>query len=284
MQEKMIMIQPRMLEEFQEYLAERENAAATIEKYLRDIKTFIRFSGVGQGITKEHLLQYKQWLLEHYSVSSANSMIVALNQFLIFMELGRFRLKRIRVQRQNFETMDKELEMEEFHLLVRNARSQGKEQLAMMMETVCATGIRISELKFFRVESVKRGMVRVWNKGKYRHVLIPEVLRKKLLLYIGRNGIKKGAVFTTRTGKEKNRTNIWREMKQLAAASGIHPGKVFPHNLRHLFARTFYKTTKNLINLADILGHSNLDVTRIYASEGIQEWKRNLEAIKIIEE
>ena len=283
MQRECILMNPQILEAFKDYLSERENASATIEKYLRDVKTFIRFSGSGRIITKEHLLQYKQWLLEHYTVSSVNSMIAALNQFLIFMELGRFRLKRIRVQRQGFETMGRELTMKEFRLLVRNARSHGKEQLAMMLETMCATGIRISELKFFRAESMKQGMVKVWNKGKYRIVIIPEVLRKKLLIYIGKYRITKGPVFTTRSGKEKNRSNIWREMKRLAVESGINPQKVFPHNLRHLFARIFYKTTKNLINLADILGHSNLDVTRIYASEGIWEWKRNLEMIKLIE-
>ena len=284
MQRETILITYGMVEEFKAYLMERENASATIEKYVRDVKAFIKFSGVSQGITKEHLLRYKQWLLEHYSVSSANSMIVALNQFLIFMEQGRLRLKRVRVQKRNFESMGRELALKEFRHLVRVARKQGREQLAMMMETMCATGIRVSELKFFRVETIRSGMVKVWNKGKYRHVIIPEALRKKLLIYIGKNGITKGPVFVTRSGRAKNRSNIWREMKQLAAASGIHPDKIFPHNLRHLFARTFYKATKNLINLADILGHSNLDVTRLYASEGIWEWKRNLETIGIIEE
>ena len=168
-------------------------------------------------------------------------------------------------------------------MLVRTARQYGKEQIAMIMETMCATGIRVSELKFFRVENIKGGVIRVWNKGKYRMVILPEILRKKLLIYIGKNRIRSGVIFRTRTGREKNRSNIWKEMKVIGDLAGVSLRKVFPHNLRHLFARTFYRETKNLINLADILGHSNLDVTRGYASDGIKEWKRNMEKINLIE-
>ena len=153
----------------------------------------------------------------------------------------------------------------------------------MIMETICATGIWISELKFFRVENIRSGMVRVWNKGKYRMVILPELLKKKLLIYIGKMRIRSGAIFCTRSGKEKDRSNIWREMKALARDAGIRPDKIFPHNLRHLFARTFYRETKNLIHLADILGHSNLGVTRIYASDRMAEWKKNIERIGLIE-
>ena len=154
----------------------------------------------------------------------------------------------------------------------------------MIMETICATGIRVSELKYFRIENLKSGMVRVWNKGKYRIVLIPENLRKKLLIYAGKQKIQSGIIFRTKSGREKNRSNIWREMKKVAKDAGVKLEKVFPHNLRHLFARTFYKLTKNLINLADILGHSNIEVTRIYTSGGIQEWKRNLNRMQLIDD
>lgn len=218
------------LVEFKQYLVERENSAATIEKYLRDIRKFIDFSGKNVEIDKEKLLKYKEWLIQNYTVSSVNSMVVALNQFLTFREMGRLRLKQIKVQRSDI-------------------MGQEKEQIAMIMETICATGIRISELKFFRVETVRTGMVKVWNKGKYRIVLIPDMLKKKLLLL-----------------------------------AGVSLKKVFPHNLRHHFARVFYRKTKNLINLADILGHSSLDVTKIYATDGIREWKKNIEQMRILEE
>ena len=272
------------MNEFRYYLQERENSEATIEKYMRDVRKFMTFAGTDQPVGKEKLLEYKEWLIENYAVSSVNSMLVALNQFLVFLEKGRLRLRRIKVQRMDTLCMDRILDKREFQKLVRTARQQGKDQIAMIMETMCATGIRVSELKFFHVENVRNGIVRVWNKGKYRMVILPELLRKKLLLYIGRNRIRSGVIFRTRTGREKNRSNIWKEMNAIGELANISLKKVFPHNLRHLFARTFYRETKNLINLADILGHSNLDVTRGYASDGIREWKRNLEKMKLLEQ
>lgn len=271
------------LRDFKRYLQERENSAATIEKYLRDVRKFMTFVRPGQPADKEKLLAYKEWLMERYAVSSVNSMLVALNQFLAYLELGRLRLKRIKVQRSDMMGMEKVLDKKEFRMLVQTARKCGRDQTAMIMETICATGIRVSELKFFRVESLKSGIVKVWNKGKHRIVIIPEILKKKLLIYIGRNRIQRGPIFCTRNGREKNRSNIWREMKQVAQEAHVDVKKVFPHNLRHLFARAFYRETKNLLNLADILGHSNLEVTRIYASDGILEWRRNIEKIRLLD-
>ncbi len=276
-------LEEKDINEFQYYLHERENSEATIEKYLRDVRKFMTFAGTGTPVDKEKLLEYKEWLVKNYAVSSVNSMLVALNQFLVFQEKGRLRLRRIKVQRLDALCTDRVLDKREFQKLVRTARQNGKDQIAMIMETICATGIRVSELKFFHVENIRNGVVRVWNKGKYRMVILPELLRKKLLLYIGRNGIRSGVIFRTRTGREKNRSNIWKEMKEIGDLADISLKKVFPHNLRHLFARTFYRETKNLINLADILGHSNLDVTRGYASDGIKEWKRNIEKIKLLD-
>ena len=269
--------------DFKQYLQERENSTATIEEYLRDVRKFIVFSGRNAEVDKELLLSYKEWLIQNYTVSSVNSMLVALNQFLTFREMGRLRLKQVKVQRSDVMGQEKVLEKKEFQSLVYTAREQGKEQIAMIMETICATGIRISELKFFRVENIRTGMVKVWNKGKHRIVLIPDMLKKKLLIYIGRNQIRTGVIFCTRSGRPKNRSNIWKEMKRIAELAGVSLKKVFPHNLRHLFARVFYRKTKNLINLADILGHSNLDVTRIYATDGIREWKKNIEQMRILE-
>lgn len=282
MKDKTGWIKEADIEEFREYLLERENAAATVEKYIRDVRKFFEYTGGGE-INKERLLAYKDWLVENYAISSANSMLVALNQFLVFMEMGRFRLKRLKVQRLDIEAAQRSMSREEFRKLVRTARDQGKEQLALMLETICGTGIRISELKYFRVDTIRSGVVKVWNKGKYRLVILPELLRKKLLIYIRKEHIRSGIIFCTRSGQEKDRSNIWREMKVLAKSAGVKGEKVFPHNLRHLFARTFYTATKNLINLADILGHSNIEVTRIYASEGIDEWKRNIEKMKLLE-
>lgn len=268
---------------FGEYLRERENSAATIEKYLRDVRTFREYLEDREILDKNCLLQYKEWLSANYSVSSVNSMLVALNQFLVFLEAGSMKVRRVKVQPQRFRAAEKELGKTEFRRLVARARSDGKLQLAMIMETIAATGIRISELKFFRAKDVRRGMVRVYNKGKYRIVLIPEKMRKKLLIYMAETGIKDGSVFCTRTGKAKDRSNIWKEMKKTARAASVDAVKVFPHNLRHLFARIFYKTTGNLIHLADLLGHNSLEVTRIYTNDGMEEWRRSLEKMELID-
>lgn len=272
------------IENFRYYLQERESSKATIEKYIRDVKRFTEYAGKHTRIDKEKLLEYKQWLVENYAISSANSMLVALNQFLIFLGKGSLRLKRIRTQRNDLLGVDKALEKQKFQKLVKTARGQGKEQIAMIMEAMCATGIRVSELKFFRVENLKTGLIRVWNKGKYRIVILPEKLRKKLLAYVSKHQIHSGLIFCTRTGREKDRSNIWREMKRVAKMAGVKLEKVFPHNLRHLFARTFYRMTKDLINLADILGHSSVEVTRIYTSDSIDEWRRSLDRMKLLEE
>ncbi|OUQ27860.1 integrase [Lachnoclostridium sp. An131] len=283
MEKKTDVIRNAVLEEFREYLMEKESSALTMKKYMRDVKTFFEFAGEGSEITKEMLLAYKEWLLGRYAVSSANSMIAALNQFLSFQGLERLKLKRIRVQRADIDQMEKMLTREEFRRLVRKAREDNRQQLAVMMETMGATGVRVSELKFFCAENVRSGMVKVWNKGKYRLVILPAALRKRLLFYMKKNNIRSGLIFRTRTGKAKNRSNIWKEMKTIAGRAEVSLRKVFPHNLRHLFARTFYKETKNMLNLADILGHSSLEVTRIYASDGLSEWKKNIERVKLLE-
>ena len=180
MEKKTFSINEKDVEEFREYLMERENSRATIEKYLRDVRKFMEYAGTDESLDKEKLLQYKEWLSANYSVSSVNSMLVALNQFLVFLEAGSMKVRRVKVQPQRFRAAEKELGKTEFRRLVARARSDGKLQLAMIMETIAATGIRISELKFFRAKDVRRGMVRVYNKGKYRIVLIPEKMRKKL--------------------------------------------------------------------------------------------------------
>ena len=283
MENKNFYITEEDLKGFRRYLQERENSTATIEKYLRDVRKFIQYAGFDTPVDKGRLLAYKEWLIGSYAVSSVNSMLAALNQFLIFKEKGVLRLKRVKVQRSALYHMEKALEKQEFLKLVRTARENGHDQIAMIMETMCATGIRVSELKFFSVESVRAGVVKVCNKGKHRIVLLPELLKKKLLIYIRKQGIRSGVIFRTRTGREKNRSNIWKEMKKTARAASVDAVKVFPHNLRHLFARIFYKTTGNLIHLADLLGHNSLEVTRIYTNDGMEEWRRSLEKMELID-
>lgn len=201
-------------EEFCFYLQERENSKATIEKYLSDIRKFFIFikenEEIGEKenerniVDKEKILAYKDWLMKHYAVSSANSMLVALNQYLLFREMGRPKVKRIKAQRTDILGMEKFLDKKDFQKLVETAKAFGKDQIAMIMETICATGIRISELKYFCVENLRRGMIRVWNKGKYRVIIIPIILKKKLLIYIEKKRSKRESYFVP--GREKKRT------------------------------------------------------------------------------
>lgn len=267
---------------FDLYLLERKNAPATIRKYKTDVRTFFRYLGGDQEITKECLLQYKNWLIENYALSSVNSMLVALNQYLVCIGLERLKLRRVKTQRKIYEDEQKELSDEEYFRLVNTARSEGKERLALMMETMCSTGIRVSELKFFTVESIRSGIIKVWNKGKYRLVVLPEKLCGKLNQYIQNQKLQSGMIFITRNGKAVDRSNIWREMKKLAEKAGVIGEIIFPHNLRHLFGRTFFHLTRNLVLLADILGHSSMEVTRIYASDGIASWKEKIDRLNLV--
>lgn len=267
------------IEEFRQYLYERENARATIQKYVSDIGTFFDYLDGQVIVDKQKLLDYKEWLLRRYAVSSVNSMLAALNQFLEFQELDFLKVRRVKVQKSLFLKEEKELTKEEYRKLVQTALSEEKEQLALCMETIASTGIRISELEFFTVESVRRDYIEIVNKGKYRRIFLPKVLRQKLLLFARKNEIRKGAIFITRTGKKKCRSNIWREMKALKEKAGINGNKIFPHNLRHLFARTYYGITKDLAGLGDLLGHSSLNVTRIYTSNTGKIYQKQLDLL-----
>ncbi|HIY63947.1 MAG TPA: site-specific integrase [Candidatus Mediterraneibacter stercoripullorum] len=264
---------------FREYLNQRENADATIKKYITDISTFLRYLNNESTIDKQKLLDYKEWLLRRYAVSSVNSMLAALNQFLEFLNLSFLKVKRVKVQNNLFLKDEKELTKDEYRRLVKTAAEEGREQLALCIETIASTGIRISELEFFTVESVRRDYIEIVNKGKYRRIFLPKVLRQKLILFARKHGVQKGAIFVTRNGKPKNRSNIWREMKALEEKAGISGNKVFPHNLRHLFARIYYSVTKDLAGLADLLGHSSLNVTRIYTSNTGKIYQKQLDSL-----
>ena len=252
------------IENFRYYLQERESSKATIEKYIRDVKRFTEYAGKHTRIDKEKLLEYKQWLVENYAISSANSMLVALNQFLIFLGKGSLRLKRIRTQRNDLLGVDKALEKQEFQKLVKTARGQGKEQIAMIMETMCATGIRVSEVPYITTDAIKKGRARISMKGKLRTILIPAQLCRKLRKYATKHRIGRGEIFLTKNGTRLERKQIWAQMKALCKYAGIERNKVFPHNLRHLFARCFYRISHDISSLADVLGHSSIETTRIY--------------------
>lgn len=277
--EKLFEMKEEQLEKFEAYLYERENAAATIRKYLTDIRTFFQYLNGGFTIDKRTVLSYKEWLIKSYTVNSTNSMLAALNQFLDFLGMGILKVKRIKVQKNLFLQEEKELTMEEYKKLLKTAREEGKEQLALCMETIASTGIRISELAFFTIEAMKKEQIEISNKGKYRRIFLPNDLRKKLLQYANKQGIGQGPIFVTRNGKPKSRSSIWREMKSLKEKAGIDGSKIFPHNLRHLFARQYYEVTKDLAGLGDLLGHSSLNITRIYTSNTGKIYQKQLDLV-----
>lgn len=268
------------IETFRAYLTREEKSAATVEKYLRDVRKFARDkTGV---ITRETVLGYKRWLQENYAVRSANSVLTSLNRLFAFCGWCELRVKTIKMQRRVFCAEDRELTREEYVRLCCAAKKKGNERLNMLLQTVCGTGIRISELQAITVEAVRRGEAVIACKGKTRVVLIVRRLQQKLLRYAAKQGIQSGMIFITRSGKPMNRTNIWREMKQLCAAAEVDPQKVFPHNLRHLFAREFYRADKDIAKLADILGHSSIDTTRIYIISTGAEHRRRMERLHLI--
>ena len=277
-------ISRNMPDAFREYLKERENAAATIEKYMNDIRIFYQFierrygfSGDEWELEKAMLLSYKEWLSEQYALTSANSMIAALNGFLQFAGADTWKLKRFRIQIQCFRAEEKAMSEQDYKKLKETAQAAGKQRLAMLIETIASVGIRISELKYFTVEAVRKGRIQVRNKGKERMILMPGKLRVRLMHYVKQKNIKRGPIFCTRSGRPQDRSNVWKELKNLARIAGVDPEKAFPHNLRHLFARTFYKLKRDIVGLADLLGHSNIAVTRMYARNGLSYYQAELD-------
>ena len=284
MKEKEVLrIQGTEIVEFEKYLYERENAEATIRKYLTDLKCFFKFLGEKTEIDKGRLLAYKEWLIEHYTVNSVNSMLAALNQFLTFCGYCELKIRRVKTQKNLFLQEEKELTCQEYKRLVKAARAEGKSQLALCIETIAVTGIRVSELKYFTVEQVKKGRIEVHNKGKYRRIFLTASIRKKLLMFASARKIRSGCIFVTKSGQPKDRSNLWSEMKALKKKAGVSGEKIFPHNLRHLFARVYYQTTQDLTGLADVLGHSSLNVTRIYTSNTGEIYQRQLNRMTILQ-
>ena len=268
------------INEFARYLCREEKSAATQEKYLRDVQAFNVYLG-GKEITKELVIAWKKHLVEQgYAVRSINSMLASLNSLLDFLGLSACKVKNIRTQRQTYSAEDRELSKAEYLRLLE--ASKKNEQLNLVLQTICGTGIRVSELRYFTVEAIRYGEVIVDCKNKTRTILVPGKLKKLLLSYAKRHGVIAGPIFVTRTGKPMNRSNIWSAMKKLCETSGVKPSKVFPHNLRKLFARTFYGIEKDIAKLADILGHSSINTTRIYIMTTGQEHRQKIERLGLV--
>jgi len=272
----------KQLTAFAAQLANQEKSKNTIEKYVRDARAFAVFLG-GVETTKEAVIAYKNTLLSgRYAVRSINSMLASINSLFSFLGWTDLKVKSIRLQQPIYCPEEKELTKAEYRRLVDTARQKGNNRLSLLLQTICATGIRVSELPFITVEAVRQGEAIVSLKGKTRSVFIVRELQKKLLRYAAEQRIVSGAVFITRTGKPMSRSNIWREMKSLCVQAGVDPQKVFPHNLRHLFARIFYSMDKDIARLADILGHSSINTTRLYIITTGYEHRRQLETMRLI--
>ena len=267
---------------FCKHLHQEEKSTSTIEKYIRDAKAFCAYIADSE-ISKECVIAYKQQLVNRgYAVRSVNSVLASLNSLFMYLGWSDCKVKTIKVQRQVYCSEEKELTRAEYERLCKTAERKHNKRLYLILQTICGTGIRISELQFITLEAVKNGEAIVSCKGKTRLVFLVKALQKKLLRYAAEQQIQSGCIFITRTGKPMNRTNIWQAMKALCADANVNPQKVFPHNLRHLFARVFYGIEKDIAKLADILGHSSIDTTRIYIISTGSEHRRRMENMRLI--
>lgn len=277
---KISALKPR-LEEYAAHLYREERSRSTVTQYRRDIAGFFEWAGEAED-AKETVILYKQKLMEECKASSANVKLAALNGFLNYVNRKDLTVRLLRVQKKAFCPKERELTKAEYARLVRAARQRNDERLTLLLETICSTGIRVSELKFITVEALRQGEAVIHLKGKDRTILLPGKLRKLLRDYARRRGIRSGAVFVTRGGKPIDRSNIWKAMKGLCKSAGVDPRKVFPHNLRHLFARCFYAEDKDIAKLADILGHSSINTTRIYILSTGAEHRRRMDALGLV--
>ncbi len=270
-----------IIENFRKNLELQEKSTSTIEKYIRDVKAFSAYTE-NAAITKEKVIAYKKYLRNNYAVRSVNSMLASINSLFSFLGWHDLRVKSLKLQQQVFCPEEKELTKAEYARLCKTAERKHNERLNLILQTICGTGIRVSELQFITVEAVKNGEAIVNCKAKTRAVFIVKELKQKLLRYAAEQNIKSGMIFVTRTGKPISRTNIWREMKDLCEEANVNPKKVFPHNLRHLFARVFYGIEKDIAKLADILGHSSINTTRIYIISTGTEHRKRMENMRLI--
>ncbi|MBT9778522.1 tyrosine-type recombinase/integrase [Clostridium sp. MCC353] len=270
------------IDRYERYLVDEERSKATVEKYIRDIRKFFEFLSEDKCVNKEIMIAFKNHLLQNYKISSVNSILVAVNNFLSFSGLMECRVKQFRLQKNLFCRKDQELTKEDYQKLVQAARLKDNERLSLLMQTICSTGIRVSEHRFISVEALKQGYAVISNKGKTRTIFLTPELSGRLKVYCSKKHIESGAVFITKSGKPLDRSNIWTMMKALCRDAGVDPKKVYPHNLRHLFAFTFYGIEKDLLRLADILGHSSIETTRICTISSGVEHKRILSKLNLL--
>lgn len=263
------------------YLQEQEKSTSTINKYTHDLSALHSFLSAGE-LTKAALIAWKEKLVKQYAPSSVNTMLAALNSFLNFYDWADLKVRPLKIQKPLFCNENKVLTREEYIRLIHAAEADGKERLSLIIQTICSTGIRVSELKFITAAAIRSGQAEINNKGKWRTVFLPVKLRGLLKKYMQKQKRTTEAVFITRSGKTLDRSNIWRDMKKLCESVGIAPGKVFPHNLRHLFARTYYGIEKDLSRLADILGHGNVNTTRIYTMESGAAHEKQIDRMKLV--
>lgn len=275
-------IQAVQIDAFCHYLREDERGPATIRQYLRNVADFAAWLD-RRPVCKEYVIQWKEHLQKKgQQPVTVNGKLSALNKFFSFLGWNDCRVKHLRIQRRMFRSTGRDLAKEEYTRLVETARALGKERLALLIETICSTGIRVSEVQYITVEAAQAGQTTLSLKGKLRTILLPGKLCRKLLKYARKKKIVSGEIYLTRNGKRLQRQQIWAEMKALCSKADVEQTKVFPHNLRHLFAQLFYRTCHDVVKLADVLGHSSIDTTRIYLISTGAEHARQLERLELI--
>ena len=279
---KNLTISKEMLPAYREYLRDEERSRATVEKYLRDVKVFLEYVGENQVLGKERIREYKEELRERYKISSANSMLAAVNSFLVFLGREELKVKLFKVQKVLYSRPEREMTEKDYEKLVRAARRCGDLSMSMLLQTIGSTGIRISELRFITVESLEAGRAEIYNKGKSRVVLLPVELSRMLKKYCREAGILTGSIFVTKHGNPVDRSNVSKKMKQLAREAGVDENRVFPHNFRHLFARIFYSVEKDVVRLMDLLGHASISTTRIYTMTTEDQPRRQMSRMKLV--
>ena len=269
------------ISEFKKYLLNEEKSSVTVEKYIRDVTTFYVWSN-NRAIEKSDVIAYKEFLMGTYKTASVNSMLSSINSFFTYLEWFELKVKTLKKQKELFIREEKELTKAEYERLLDAARSKKNKRIYYIMQTICATGIRISELRFITTEAIRMQRAEVRCKGKNRVVFIPKNLCKILKEYAKEENIQNGSIFITKTGKPINRRNVWADMKKLCETANVARTKVFPHNLRHLFARTFYSQQKDIVRLADLLGHSSVNTTRIYTIESGYKHKKIIQRLGLV--
>lgn len=271
-----------ILDGFKQHLIEEERSGGTIEKYMRDVRRF-RMWLKDRSLNKLHVIQWKESLMENgYSPATINSMIASVNAYLRYIGKEECKVRALHLQKRAFCNAEKELTLDEYRRLVETAYELGRKRLGLLLETIGSTGIRVSEVRYVTVHAAQTGRAEISMKGKVRTILLPGKLCRKLLKYAKKNKITSGEIFLTGSGKAMDRKQIWAEMKRLCIRAGVSDKKVFPHNLRHLFARTFYRASKNITHLADVLGHSSIETTRLYLITTGQEHEKQINRLRLI--